>query len=115
MVSGKSFSIRNSLPGLVILWVCVCAFTFTTFSQAAILSWVEVAEEGAPVQEDEENSEKELEVISSARRIKKRCVSCPSYSAVIYNRICPDESSVPVGAVPSLRRLACGLCAPLRV
>ena len=98
------------------IWVCVCAFSLSAFPQIAVFSWVEMAEEEAPAQEDEENCEKELEVFSSARRRFKR-----RYNVVLYQSLetinRPKRTTLPSQDRLTIigHQLAHGLCAPLLV
>ncbi len=116
MIFGKSLTTQDSLPGLIMIWVCVCAFSLSAFPQVAVLSWVEMAEEEAPAQEDEENCEKELEVFSSTRRRFKRRFDVVLYqSSETINR--PKQTSRPAQDRLMIvgHQYAHGLCAPLLV
>jgi len=120
MAFEKSLTTRKSLLGLITIWVCLCAFSLFSISQATVLSWVEMTEGEIPAQEDEEDEEdceEELEVLASSRRrrIPRR------HEVVRYNALSCSDRSNPI-ILSGCHRLAIighqvanGLCASLLV
>jgi hypothetical protein len=111
---------QNSTTGwllsrLACVSVCLCAFSLLTPPQLFVQLEADSVEEESPSEEEGEDSEEELVIGSSARRLKagrRRGIDRPLKTVDHLRR-----SASSAGCSPAIvgHQLANGLCAPLRI